>query len=103
MRVGDLWRAEDIRLDNQGSVLEVLQTHRRAPPAPFEHRKRAPPLGIHEAAVHTGRAASPRPPEAPAGRRVMRRARLVGIVRSLALYYGIPFRARRLARLYAPF
>lgn len=30
-------------------------------------------------------------------------ARLAGITRSLAIYYGIPFRARRLARLYAPF
>jgi len=37
------------------------------------------------------------------GQRVTRRARLVGIVRSLAIYYGVPFRARRLARLYAPF
>ncbi len=29
--------------------------------------------------------------------------RLAGVARSLALYYGIPFRTRRLARLYAPF
>jgi FkbM family methyltransferase len=29
--------------------------------------------------------------------------RMAGVARSLALYYGIPFRARRLARLYAPF
>jgi FkbM family methyltransferase len=28
---------------------------------------------------------------------------MAGVARSLALYYGIPFRARRLARLYAPF
>lgn len=32
-----------------------------------------------------------------------RLARLAGLARSLALYHGIPFRARRLARLYAPF
>jgi FkbM family methyltransferase len=32
-----------------------------------------------------------------------RLARLAGIARSLAVYHGIPFRARRLARLYAPF
>lgn len=30
-------------------------------------------------------------------------SRAAGLARSLALYYGIPFRARRLARLYAPF
>ena len=30
-------------------------------------------------------------------------ARAAGLARSLALYHGIPFRARRLARLYAPF
>ncbi len=30
-------------------------------------------------------------------------ARALGIARSLAIYYGIPFRAERLARLYAPF
>lgn len=30
-------------------------------------------------------------------------ARVAGLARSLALYHGIPFRARRLARLYAPF
>ncbi len=30
-------------------------------------------------------------------------ARTLGLVRSLALYYGNPLRARRLARLYAPF
>lgn len=30
-------------------------------------------------------------------------SRAVGLARSLALYHGIPFRARRLARLYAPF
>ncbi len=29
--------------------------------------------------------------------------RAAGVARSLALHYGIPFRARRLARLYAPF
>ena len=29
--------------------------------------------------------------------------RAAGIARSLAVYYGIPFRARRLAQLYAPF
>jgi FkbM family methyltransferase len=29
--------------------------------------------------------------------------RAAGLARSLAVYYGIPFRARRLARLYAPF
>jgi FkbM family methyltransferase len=29
--------------------------------------------------------------------------RMAGVARSLALYYGIPFRARRLARLYAPY
>jgi FkbM family methyltransferase len=29
--------------------------------------------------------------------------RIAGVVRSLVLYHGIPFRARRLARLYAPF
>ena len=29
--------------------------------------------------------------------------RAFGIARSLALYYGVPFRARRLAQLYAPF
>ena len=28
---------------------------------------------------------------------------MAGVARSLALYYGIPFRARRLAHLYAPF
>lgn len=28
---------------------------------------------------------------------------MAGVARSLALYYGIPFRTRRLARLYAPF
>jgi FkbM family methyltransferase len=33
----------------------------------------------------------------------MRLARLAGITRSLAIYYGIPFRTRRLKRLYAPF
>ena len=32
-----------------------------------------------------------------------RLARLSGLARSLALYHGIPFRTRRLARLYAPF
>ena len=32
-----------------------------------------------------------------------RMARLIGTARSLAMYYGIPFRARRLERLYAPF
>jgi FkbM family methyltransferase len=32
-----------------------------------------------------------------------RAARAVGIARSLAIYYGMPFRARRLERLYAPF
>jgi FkbM family methyltransferase len=32
-----------------------------------------------------------------------RLARLSGLARSLALYRGIPFRTRRLARLYAPF
>jgi len=32
-----------------------------------------------------------------------RLARLAGIARSLAIYHGIPFRKRRLARLYAPF
>jgi FkbM family methyltransferase len=32
-----------------------------------------------------------------------RLARLSGLARSLAIGYGIPFRARRLARLYAPF
>ena len=30
-------------------------------------------------------------------------SRAAGLARSLALYHGIPFRARRLARLYAPF
>jgi FkbM family methyltransferase len=30
-------------------------------------------------------------------------SRAVGLARSLALYHGIPFRTRRLARLYAPF
>jgi FkbM family methyltransferase len=30
-------------------------------------------------------------------------ARLVGIARSLAMYYGIPFRARRLSRFYSEF
>jgi FkbM family methyltransferase len=34
---------------------------------------------------------------------VSRLARWFGIGRSLVVYYGIPFRARRLARLYAPF
>jgi len=29
--------------------------------------------------------------------------RALGIARSLALYYGVPFRAQRLSRLYAPF
>ncbi|HSD53145.1 MAG TPA: FkbM family methyltransferase [Burkholderiales bacterium] len=29
--------------------------------------------------------------------------RMTGVARSLAVYYGIPFRTRRLARLYAPF
>jgi FkbM family methyltransferase len=29
--------------------------------------------------------------------------RLAGIARSVAMYYGVPFRARRLAKLYAPF
>ena len=29
-------------------------------------------------------------------------SRAAGLARSLALYHGIPFRARRLARLYAP-
>jgi FkbM family methyltransferase len=29
--------------------------------------------------------------------------RIAGVTRSLVLYHGIPFRARRLARLYAPF
>jgi FkbM family methyltransferase len=33
----------------------------------------------------------------------MRLARLAGIARSLAIYYGIPLRARRLVRFYAPF
>lgn len=33
----------------------------------------------------------------------MRLARLAGIARSLAIYHGVPLRARRLARLYAPF
>jgi FkbM family methyltransferase len=32
-----------------------------------------------------------------------RLGRAAGLARSLAVYYGIPFRARRLARLYAPF
>jgi FkbM family methyltransferase len=32
-----------------------------------------------------------------------RLSRAAGFARSLALYHGIPFRARRLARLYAPF
>ncbi len=32
-----------------------------------------------------------------------RLARLAGLARSVAQYHGIPFRARRLARLYAPF
>jgi len=33
----------------------------------------------------------------------MRPGRIAGIARSLAIYYGIPLRARRLSRLYAPF
>jgi FkbM family methyltransferase len=33
----------------------------------------------------------------------MRLGRIAGIARSLAIYYGIPLRARRLSRLYAPF
>lgn len=33
----------------------------------------------------------------------MRIERLAGIARSLAIYHGLPWRARRLARLYAPF
>lgn len=32
-----------------------------------------------------------------------RLARAFGIARSLAIYYGVPLRARRMARLYAPF
>jgi FkbM family methyltransferase len=43
---------------------------------------------------------APRRVDAPLGARLRR---LAGVLRSLAMYYGIPGRARRLRRLYAPF